>query len=242
MTEDTDEEPSNPSSNVMLLFAHFCEVHGPSCVLCCQSVSSMMPASEYGSMSRTGTCASCQLIFPKDIAGSAPRFLRTSSEDKSSMYVSTQYPKSQQRFTAVRQACLRALSSEHTFNDHTPMMFSDGGIGTAIVLSFRVSDGSSRGQVRRYALIFLGQDEAQVASYWNTVVPHMEELARSIKLRALIESDKEDSKRYGNERFLRIRDSHQSSKSLVTILKDDKLFVEIHAKFSRVLAILDRIG
>lgn len=122
------------------------------------------------------------------------------------------------------------------------MMFSDGGIGSAIVLSFRVSDGSSRGQVRRYALIFLGQDEAKVASYWNTVVPHMEELARSIKLRALIESDKEDSKRYGNERFLRIRDSHQSSKSLVTILKDDKLFVEIHAKFSRVLAILDQIG
>ncbi|CAN6672766.1 protein Lst7p [Trichomonascus vanleenenianus] len=224
----------------MMCFAHFCEVHGPTSVLTTQALSSATTvASEIPIGCQHQTCQSCELVFPSDVR--AAQCIRTSGDD-GTVYLSSQYPATDARFKAIRQSCLRTLSSEYTFNERTPMMFSDPQIGTAIVLVFHVDDGSSRGHVRKYAIICLGENETQLVKTWDVVVPQMEQLASSIRLRALLESDKENAKKTGHERFLRNRDAKQQPKSLATILKDDRVFVEIHARFTKMLYYLCRGG
>ncbi|ANB11415.1 hypothetical protein AWJ20_4225 [Sugiyamaella lignohabitans] len=153
--------------------------------------------------------------------------------------VSSHYPASQARYTAIRQTCLRMLSSEHTFNDSTPMLFSDPSIGSAIILVFMVQDEQSRGLVRRYGITCVSEDETLLVEAWNIVAPQIENISKSIQKRAALQSQKHvvsASYSGGPERYLRKRDTNQPARSLCTIVNDDELFLEIHAKFSRILS------
>ena len=134
----------------------------------------------------------------------------------------------------------KTLSSEHVFNESTPMMFSDSRIGAAIIMVFQVEDSSSRGHIRKYGLISLCEDETTLANSWSIIVSRMNKIIKSIKQKAEKESDRLDSKKSGHERYLRIRDIKQSSKSLATIVKDDRLFIEIHARFTEILSTLNK--
>lgn len=238
----------------MLCLAHFCEVHGPSSILTSQLLNPKEAKYEIPAVSTVNqhkTCQSCQLLLPtgsqssasstyslsnKNSSNSGPQAhcLKTRGPNNNTTILSSQYPASQGRYSAIRQACVKALSSEHTFSDNTPMMYSDKIIGTAIILIFQLEDSASRGRVRKYALICLGEDESGLMRRWSTIAPQLESIANSIKLRAAIQLKKEAQNSLGHERYLRKRDV--SSKSLITILKDDRLFIEIHSKFARILA------
>jgi folliculin len=226
--------------NSMVCLGHFCEMHGPTAVLTTQMLPNQNALKEIPSLEaqQQQTCQACRLVLPTSPTSQRMPACMKTSGSRGVSYVSSRYPASQARFMAVRQACLRALSAEHVFNDQTPMMFSDSKIGTAAVLVFNVDDGSSRGQVRKYALICLGENETQLAHAWGSLVPQMADLAKTIKMRALAASDKENAKSTGNERFLRIRDVKQPARSLATILKDERIFVEVHARFAKMLALL----
>lgn len=226
----------------MLCFGHFCEIHGPTSILCTQSIPSKVFKNELPNINsnnnNSNACQSCQLMLPKNPdTNKSPTYLRTVKNNN--YYISTKYPSSQNRFLAVRQACLHSLSSEHLFNDSTPMMYSDSKIGTAIILVFNVEDNSSRGHIRKYCIICLGENEIKLAYSWDTIVPQLKELAKSIKLRAS-KVNNNDQEYLNNERFLRIRDVKQTTKSLTTILKDDKIFIEIHSKFTKILNLLEK--
>lgn len=192
------------------------------------------------------TCPSCQLVFPgtdfkhcmKTIAKEARKGKGASTVD--TVYISSQSPVSQLRYTALRIACLRALSSEHTFNDNTPMMFSDPAIGTAIVMVFKVADVTSRGHVRRYALLCLGESETVILNSWSVVVPRFESIATSIQARAKCEADSTNPNKIVPDRYLRIRDVKIQSRNLASIINYPMIFVELHAKFSKILSILNR--
>lgn len=157
--------------------------------------------------------------FPNSMK-TAVREKLTSGKEINAVYVSSQSPMLQSRFTALRLACLRALSSEYTFNDNTPMMFSDSVIGTALVLVFKVADLVSRGHVRRYALICLGEDETMTLNSWNVLAPRFEALARSIQDKARRESERTDPNKLVPDRYLRIRGAKVQSRSLASIVND----------------------
>lgn len=195
-------------------------------------------------------------------------------------YLSTQYPGGDpRRGMAIRQACLQMLSSEHTFNDSTPLMISDPGpLGAAMGLVFKVHDESSRGHVRKYALICVCDHEQLLMGSWNLVKTVLTSIKTSIQRRAAAAPDfypstTHDSTNSTNhhhntnnqhhhnnnhtqhsqsinssstaatttpDRFLRKRDSRAPPKSLTVILKDDRFFGEIHAKFTYLLSKLNK--
>jgi hypothetical protein len=198
-------------------------------------------------VSSNATCQSCKLMFPGTNSKQQNNSMKTGVREKhirsgrtvETVYVSSQSPVSQSRYTALRLACLRALSSEHTFNDNTPMMFSDPVIGTAMVLVFKVADVASRGHVRRYALLCLGEDETMILNSWTIVAPRFEAIAKSIQDKARREVDNTDPNKIVPDRYLRIRDAKVQSRSLASIINDPAIFVELHAKFSKILSTLN---
>jgi hypothetical protein len=79
----------------------------------------------------------------------------------------------------LKQAYLQLLSSEHTFNDSTPIMVSSSGssngssTGFAYMgLVFKIRDDSSRGHVRKYALIALAEKDQELMRDWTFLVNH----------------------------------------------------------------------
>lgn len=207
------------------------------------------------------SCASCKLIFPRmknrpadslsagqsfesqtsemslaaaNSALSAPlSSMRTVHGDYS--FVSSNSPASKQRFSAVRQACLRLIPSEHTFNDSTPMLFSDPDMGTALILNFQVADDTSRGSVRRYCLICLCQDEIKLTHSWNLVTSHFQAIVNKLQSKANKQVQRASEKKQVNNRYLRTpRDSAHPPRSLASMI-DDMIFVDVHARFVRLL-------
>lgn len=236
-------------------------------------------------------CNSCRLTFPNQVPSNTTcmRTLKVepclpSAASSSSAtggggcstmpvaYLSTQYPADPRRFMAIHQACLQMLSSEHTFNDSTPLMISDPGLGAAMGLVFKVHDESSRGHVRKYALICLCDHEQLLMGAWNLVVASLTSIKTSIQKRAAApdgefgyakaphqqqqqqppqQQQQQQQPSYGipsvsnispstPDRFLRKRDSRVPPKSLTVILKDDRFFGEIHAKFTYLLSMLNK--
>lgn len=230
--------------NSMVCLGHFCEQHGPTAVLTTQQLPERSAVADVPGVDaqRQQTCAACRLELPVSSAsGRVPACLRTAGGRRGTCFVSSRYPGSPARFLAVRQACLRALSAEHVFDDRTPMLFSDSKVGAAAVLVFHVDDGASRGRVRKYALVCLAEAETQLAHAWGALVPQLIDLAGSIKSRARAAADRNAGaagSAAGNERFLRVRDTRAPPRGLPAILADDHIFLEIHARFAKILALL----
>jgi hypothetical protein len=236
--------------NSMLCLGHFCEVHGPTSIMCTQALTSSCARAEIDAMSNVSgassssspsrhvstTCQSCEFLIPKSAAmGTSPSCIKSGIANDL-VAVSSHYPAAQSRYTALRQICLRMLSSEHTFSDSTPMMFSDNTIGTAIVVVFAVSDEVSRGHVRRYGIACVCENETALVRAWHNVAPQLVQIAKSIQRRATHQSSKQVASFTGPERYLRMRDVQQPSRSLASILNDDHIFIEIHMRFSKILS------
>lgn len=231
--------------------------------MCTQMMSSQDAAEEIeaNKKSTQPSCASCKLIFPRmknrpaDLSGADQSFdnqgsetslaaansalstplssMRTVHEDYT--FISSSSPASKLRFDAVRQACLRLIPSEHTFNDSTPMLFSDPDMGTALVLNFQVADDTSRGSVRRYSLMCLCQDEIKLTHCWNTVTSHFQAIVKKLQSKANKQVQRASEKKQVTNRYLRTpRDSAHPPRSLASMV-DDMIFVDVHARFVRLL-------
>lgn len=185
------------------------------------------------------TCASCRLVLPQ----SGPQAMRTAYPGGDDVvFVSSQYPANQERFSAVRQTCLRMLSTEHVFNSHTPMIFADPAIGAALVLVFKVGDTNSRGQVRRYGVACLAESETLLVRAYPVIAPQLESIVKQLETRSAAAEENEllDSATVP-DRFLRRRDRQVAARGLTQILNDDEVFVQIHAVFANVLAKIAKI-
>lgn len=151
-------------TSTILSCSVWCEVHGPTNIFCTQALDSQAPATvpptktpatppstplqppkspgvaRATSSASKGTCASCSPTLPAELQteGVAP-FLRT--VDRKITYLSTRHPSNQERYKAVRSACIRALSCESVPGRSGPVFFGDPSIGYTIAYIFRLSDG-----------------------------------------------------------------------------------------------------
>lgn len=229
--------------------SHFCEIHGPTSILVTQALTPSQAESQipHGSSSdfnhKQQLCNSCRLTFPNQVPSNTTcmRTVKVEPHGSTVAYLSTQYPGDPRRFMAIRQACLQMLSSEHTFNDATPLMVADPGLGGAAMgLVFKVRDESSRGHVRKYALVCVCDHEQMLMGAWSMVVSSLSAIKTSIQRRAAAADDSCGVPSTPDNRFLRRRDSRVPPKSLTVILKDDCFFGEIHAKFTYLLSMLNK--
>lgn len=227
----------------MFCFAHFCEIHGPTSIMCSQAVQSSSSAALKctETLERPPqTCKSCELVLPASLRNQELRAIRTKREDCNLDCVSTQYPNSQTRYSVLRQVVMKSLSVETSYESFKPIMFGDAALGFSISLPFKLRDNSARGSERKYALIVTGEDEGMLLKNWELIVSHLTEIVSGIHemLHEQEESQDVSASLFTGYTEKYLRRAATRPKSVSSILGDDQIFIRLHLSFSRLLCSL----
>ncbi|KAF3992139.1 hypothetical protein FT663_01274 [Candidozyma haemuli var. vulneris] len=205
--------------NFVFSLAHFCEIHGPSIVICTQQSRS---DSSNASSSKLQSCASCELILPNEAVNLA------SSVNEDEKYISTRYPSSQSVYTAYVKLVMKSLSVETSADSSKPVFFGDVVNGFCMSRVFKIQDVNSRGGERKYALVMGCDEESHLLRNWDVVSTYMSEIISSIQrqVEKHLAHEAEQSNNVDNERYL--RRSKIRPKSLVELTNDAQIFVRFH--------------
>ena len=160
--------------------------------------------------------------------------------------ISMRQPKSQARYYAVRQACVRSLSCEVLPGRAGPMLFGDANMGYAISYVFQLADPAARGGRRWYALLSIFDQESIAVALWEFITVRFEVIANQIKTATAIQRHaKSDPKQTSNadgvkhfEGFLRRRERGSASKGLAELTDMQDIFIELHATFAWMLDVM----
>lgn len=212
----------------IISLAHFCEMHGPSVVMCTQCVDTeevdSLCLDEFQPPSNL--CESCRLKIPKQeggvdtraddndndndsdnlqrlferqrIGNDEPSVVRSVFKDKA--YISSQIPNSQVKDNALRQIVTRCLSLETSYDSSKPVMFGDATVGYSIVMTFKLKDLLARGSERKYAFIVTSEMETELMKHWNKIVSDLSAMVEYIVTKLTeIEKQQEGGKETDNQ-------------------------------------------
>ncbi|KAL6450373.1 LST7 Protein LST7 [Candida maltosa Xu316] len=221
-------------ANFIVCVAHFCELHGPTIIICTQITSQTLVDDHIlQSNARLANCQSCQLILPNSSAN-----LTTKTTTNNSICISTHYPSSSKRYSVLTKLVMKSLSVETTSELSKPMFYGDAVTGYCINQIFKIEDVNARGGERKYSLMIACDDEVELLNNWDIVSIYFNEIIDSIQTR--VEEAKTKRKKNSNanvldnERFL--RRSLIKPKSLVDLTDDDQIFVKIHLLSTELLS------
>lgn len=229
-------------ANYMVCLAHFCELHGPSTIICTQKVAEAEKSTLFlPTNSMLQTCQSCKLILPDDSVNLQSTIDATS-------YVSTQYPALLQRYSSLTKLVMKTLSVETTLDISKPIFFGDVVNGYCINKIFKISDANARGGERKYSLMVVSDKEKELLLHWDDFSIYLNEFILLIQQQAQYVTDELNPKKlkppatsststsgsnqssntaaFDNERYL--RRSLIKPKSLIDLTNDNELFVKIH--------------
>lgn len=215
--------------NFIVSLSHFCELHGPSVIACTQTINDdRTDESLLASNSRSASCASCQLILPD--AGA----INLSSKSKGThSFVTTHYPSSQTRYSALTKLVMKSLSVETNLDLSKPMFFGDAINGFCMNKIFKLYDINARGQERKYSIMVVSDSESDLLERWDIVSIYFSELISLIQQKVSetnkrIHEHNMKSKEnvLDNEKYL--RRSITRPKSLVELTGDDQIFLKLH--------------
>jgi len=103
-------------------------------------------------------------------------------------YITTRYPKSQTRYSVLRTAVVRALSSELIPSRTGPVLFGDAHNGYTIAYVFAIEDPDARGGRREgrrwYAFLALFEGETEATASWLWVTKGFEQMSTGLKEQA----------------------------------------------------------
>lgn len=206
----------------MVCLGHFCELHGPSSIMCTQlSDSKSANKLTLQNSNKLQTCASCKLTLPK---GALNLITNTSRN----IFVTTQYPAFQERYMALTKLVMKLLSVETTSDLHKPLFVGDNLNGYGLTKIFKIKDMQARGGERKYSLMIVCDEEIKILKNWNIIVSYLTKLIDSIqsKVQNVIDKKNLANTSLNNETYL--RRSIARPTSLVELTGDDKLFVKLH--------------
>ncbi|KAG7660610.1 uncharacterized protein J8A68_005876 [[Candida] subhashii] len=225
-------------ANYIVCLAHFCELHGPSTIVCTQ-VTTENKKEEYilPSNSRVQVCSSCQLILPDEDAVNIVTKDSTANSNANTtrVFISTHYPLSQKRYTSLTKLVMKSLSVETTAESSKPMFYGDMIYGYCINKIFKINDLNARGSERKYSLMLISDSETDLLMNWDIITIYFNEIIDMIQQRVATiteENIKRDTANgsnlgmLGNEKYL--RRSLIKPKSLVELTNDTGIFVKIH--------------
>lgn len=132
--------------------------------------------------------------LPQSIAASLSRpqapTLRTLDPTTGFSYITTRHPKSQTRYSVLRTAVVRALSSELIPSRTGPVLFGDAHNGYTIAYVFAIDDPEARGGKREgrrwYAFLAVFEGETEATGAWPWITKGFEQMASGLKERAWI--------------------------------------------------------
>ncbi|ODV82282.1 uncharacterized protein CANTADRAFT_139734 [Suhomyces tanzawaensis NRRL Y-17324] len=224
-------------ANYIICLAHFCELHGPSIIICTQ-VTNKASKSEHilSSNSKLQSCSSCKLQLPND----SINVITTDESDKTvvnpPVYISTNYPSSQKRYLSLTKLVMKSLSVETTADATKPMFVGDALNGYCVNKIIKIKDANARGSERKYALMVVSDSESDLLMNWDIIGMYFTEITSllHLKVESTLEqlltkkegSGKSDSCMLDNERYL--RRSMNKPKSLVELTNDPQIFVKFH--------------
>lgn len=205
--------------NHVFCLAHFCEIHGPTTILCCQKLDEPLEASS----NMLATCESCALQLPE----SAAHLVTEYNGSVSNKYVSTHYPLSERIYTSLKKLVMKCLSVEAVADPLKVLFFGDGTYGFCLSKVFSVKDVNARGGERKYAMLLVSDSESHLIRSWNTVSTYFTEMIGLIQ-RQVEDRMEEKAKSHAgdNERYL--RRSKNIANSLVLLTNDPQIFVKVH--------------
>jgi len=226
----------NNMVNYIICLGHFCELHGPSTIICTQ-MTSLQDKSEHllRDTSKLHSCASCKLILPDDAVNLVTTVDNKDESSTSAVYISTHYPSSQQRYTSLTKLIMKALSVETTTDLSKPIFYGDVVNGYCISKIFKIKDVSSRGSERKYSLMIVADSEKNLLQNWDIIATYLNEIISLIQAQVEIvikdaimkkEASNTNGAVFDNERYL--RRSLIRPKSLVELTDDDQIFVKFH--------------
>lgn len=204
--------------NDIFCLAHFCEIHGPTTIICCQKQDSPVEFSD----SMLSACDSCALQLPESATN-----LVTSTNESKLRYVSTRYPLSQRIYTSLKKMVMKCLSVEAVADPLKLLFFGDGSNGFCLSKVFSIKDTNARGGERKYALLMVSDSETHIIRNWDTISTYFNEIIALIQRQ--VETRLEEMTRSNsvdNERYL--RRSKNIAKSLVQLTNDSQIFVKFH--------------
>jgi Vesicle coat protein involved in Golgi to plasma membrane transport len=129
--------------------------------------------------------------LPQSIASQLSRpqapTLRTTDPTTGYSYITTRHPKSQTRYSVLRTAVVRALSSELIPSRTGPVLFGDAHNGYTIAYVFAIDDPEARGGKREgrrwYAFLALFEGEVEATGAWPWVTKGFERMASGLRER-----------------------------------------------------------
>lgn len=237
-------------TNYIVCLAHFCELHGPSIILCTQiTTKQFVHDSLLSSNSRLATCLSCQLILPNSSVNLTTTITMSSKDGKGEeqkISVSTHYPASSKRYSALTKLVMKSLSVETTSELSKPMFYGDAINGYCINQIFKIEDVNARGGERKYSLMIVSDDEFELLNNWDIIQIYLNEIIDLIQKKVndtnnrnkvLLKNTGDASVKNGNvldnERFL--RRSLNKPKSLTELTNDEEIFVKLHLLATELL-------
>lgn len=226
----------NNMVNFIACLAHFCELHGPSTIICTQ-MTTLQDKSDHllRNTSKLHSCASCKLILPDDAVNLVTTMDNKNESSTPAVYISTHYPSSQQRYAALTKLIMKSLSVETTTDLSKPIFYGDVVNGYCISKIFKIKDLSSRGSERKYSLMVIADFETKLLQNWDIIATYLNEIISLIQAQVDIvinnaimkkEASNANGAMFDNERYL--RRSLIRPKSLVELTDDDQIFVKFH--------------
>lgn len=230
----------------LMCLAHFCEIHGPSTILCTQRKTSTAPMLT----STLSSCGSCALVLPEDatnIITNVPRnpalnkhqndtpLNRSSSllkkgnlqaSESEDSYISTKYPQSPRLYTSLMKLVMKCLSVEAVADPLKPLFFGDATNGYCLSKVFSIPDLHARGAERKYAFLVVCDSETHLLQQWHFASSYISEMIAFLQQQVEAVRDKAKAESQDNERYL--RRLKNMPRSLVELAGDKELFVRLH--------------
>lgn len=230
----------------LLVFCHFCEIHGPSCVFRtdCVPLDIKIESSENRSL-----CEGCS-FDAKGLEG----YVWTDPE-ASVKYVSSPCSKQFPDNNTVRQSCIRSLSCEvYPEGREGVVYFGDDRRAHVISYCFVLKDSQARGFQRTYSFLVIDSNQNALLSSWSHYVTQIGQLIGKLKAKANSVYEKEVSLSHnpGQERrsirlesalqvagrgrnAMNTQRSESRARSLVELTDDTTIFAFLHLNMAMIL-------
>jgi folliculin len=166
--------------------------------------------------------------------------------DNNMTYITTRYPYLSRLYPIVRQACVRSLSCEFCPGREGAIFFGDEQNGYSLSYIFKLKDIQARGFQRWYSISFLHSDKSFIIASWGFLVSKFKATAKDLQANAekIFEFEKRTNQEVNNrvkvysplspEQFIRRR-GNQPLRSLVDLLNNPNVFMQLHSTFSWIL-------
>ncbi|EPX72537.1 vesicle coat protein [Schizosaccharomyces octosporus yFS286] len=141
-------------------------------------------------VARKSACVTCSIVLPCEyvLPDVPPRLISLSTKNPDIVYISSQYPRNQNRYSVLRRLMVRCLSCEYSVSSDisesmsNPLFFGDQENGYVIAQSFSLHDSHARGGLRRYAFVALSKSDHELINRYSFIVEKFSQMVQFLRL------------------------------------------------------------